>query len=75
MEFERVRKPVIEAYQQAADESLVWFEHAKDYMHLAPYDFAYKLMTRSKKIDYENLKRRDPTFIEAYEAAMNAGRV
>ncbi len=75
VEFERVRKPVIEAYQQAADESLVWFEHAKDYMHLAPYDFAYKLMTRSKKIDYENLKRRDPTFIEAYEAAMNAGRV
>ena len=68
-EFERVRKPVIEAYQQAAQESLVWFERAKDYMHLAPYDFAYKLMTRSKKIDYENLKRRDPDFIEAYEAA------
>jgi hypothetical protein len=26
-------------------------------------------MTRSKKIDYENLKRRDPEFIAAYEAA------
>ncbi len=24
-------------------------------------------MTRSKKIDYENLKRRDPVFIAAYE--------
>lgn len=68
-EFERVRKPVIEAYQRAAQESLVWFERAKDYMHLVPYDFAYKLMTRSKKINYENLKRRDPDFIEAYEAA------
>ncbi|MDQ3652316.1 MAG: FAD-dependent monooxygenase [Acidobacteriota bacterium] len=68
-EFERVRKPVIEAYQQAAQESLIWFERAKDYTHLAPYDFAYKLMTRSKKIDYENLKRRDPTFIAAYEKA------
>lgn len=66
-EFERMRQPVIEAYQQAAHESLVWFERAKDYMHLAPYEFAYKLMTRSKKIDYENLKRRDPAFIEAYE--------
>jgi hypothetical protein len=29
--------------------------------------FAYKLMTRSKKIDYEKLKRRDPEFIAAYD--------
>ena len=35
-EFERVRKPIIEEYQQAAYESLVWFEHARDYMHLDP---------------------------------------
>lgn len=69
-EFERVRKPVIEEYQQAAYESLVWFEHARDYVHLAPLPFAYSLMTRSKKIDYENLKRRDPAFIKAYEAAV-----
>jgi anthraniloyl-CoA monooxygenase len=67
-EFERRRKPIIEAYQEAAHESLVWFEHARDYMHLAPLAFAYKLMTRSKKIDYENLKKRDPQFIAAYEA-------
>ncbi|HEV2882054.1 MAG TPA: FAD-dependent monooxygenase [Pyrinomonadaceae bacterium] len=66
-EFERVRKPVIEEYQQAAYESLVWFERARDYMHLAPLPFAYSLMTRSKKIDYENLKRRDPAFIAAYD--------
>ena len=69
-EFARVRRPVIEEYQQAAYESLVWFEHARDYMHLAPLPFAYSLMTRSKRIDYENLKRRDPAFIAAYEAAV-----
>jgi len=68
-EFERVRKPVIEQYQEAAHESLIFFENAKDYMHLSPFPFAYKLMTRSKKIDYENLKKRDPEFIAAYEAA------
>jgi anthraniloyl-CoA monooxygenase len=68
-EFERARKPIIEEYQEAAYESLVWFEHASDYMHLSPLPFAYKLMTRSKRIDYENLKRRDPEFIAAYEAA------
>ncbi len=68
-EFERVRKPIIEEYQEAAHESLVWFESVRDYMSLSPLPFAYKLMTRSKRIDYENLKRRDPQFIAAYEAA------
>ncbi|HVG34728.1 MAG TPA: FAD-dependent monooxygenase [Pyrinomonadaceae bacterium] len=68
-DFERVRKPVIEEYQEAAHESLIWFENVRDYMSLSPLPFAYKLMTRSKRIDYENLKRRDPQFIAAYEAA------
>ncbi|HJR06782.1 MAG TPA: FAD-dependent monooxygenase [Pyrinomonadaceae bacterium] len=72
-EFERVRKPVIEEYQQAAYDSLVWFEHARDYMHLAPLPFAYSLMTRSKKIDYENLRRRDPQFIAAYDEYVGEG--
>lgn len=68
-EFERVRKPIIEEYQEAARESLLWFENAKDFVHLEPLAFAYSLMTRSKRIDYENLKRRDPEFISAYEAS------
>ncbi|MGI8655022.1 MAG: FAD-dependent monooxygenase [Pyrinomonadaceae bacterium] len=66
-EFERARKPVIEAYQEAAHESRVWFERAKDYTHLDPLTFAYKLMTRSKKISHDNLQRRDSQFIAAYE--------
>ncbi|HEY0386209.1 MAG TPA: FAD-dependent monooxygenase [Pyrinomonadaceae bacterium] len=67
--FESERKPVIEEYQEAAYESLVWFENVESYMSLSPLPFAYQLMTRSKKIDYENLKRRDPQFIAAYDAA------
>ncbi|HYE66170.1 MAG TPA: FAD-dependent monooxygenase [Pyrinomonadaceae bacterium] len=70
-EFEKVRKPLIEEYQEAAYESLIWFENVKDYMHLEPYAFAYKLMTRSKRIDHENLRKRDPQFIAAYEAAVS----
>src|SRR2546423_154085 len=68
-EFEKARKPVIEEYQEAAYESLHFFENARDLMHLEPLPFAFKLMTRSKRIDYENLKRRDPQFIAAYEAS------
>ncbi|HZV13203.1 MAG TPA: FAD-dependent monooxygenase, partial [Candidatus Kapabacteria bacterium] len=67
-EFERVRRPVVDEYQNAAYESLVWFENLKDSIDLAPLPFAYKLMTRSKKIDHENLKKRDPEFIAAYDA-------
>lgn len=68
-EFELVRRPIIEEYQEAAYESLIWFENARNYMHLDPLPFAYSLMTRSKKIDYENLKKRDPNFIAAYDRA------
>ena len=68
-EFERTRKPVIEDYQAAAYESMVWFENAPDYMHLSPIELAYVLMTRSGRIDRETLKRRDAQFVAAYESA------
>lgn len=71
--FEEVRKPVIEEYQDAAMESLQWFENARRYMYLTPFDLAFSLMTRSKKIDYDNLKRRDPLFIAAYEESRENG--
>jgi anthraniloyl-CoA monooxygenase len=69
-EFERARKPVIEDYQRAAYESLVWFENMRDYTHLAPLPFAFSLMTRSKRITHESLRRRDPAFVAAYEATV-----
>jgi 2-polyprenyl-6-methoxyphenol hydroxylase-like FAD-dependent oxidoreductase len=71
--FELSRRPVIEEYQQAAHESRLWFENAKDYMRLAPLPFAYSLMTRSRKITRESLKRRDPEFIAAYERSLHTG--
>jgi len=72
-EFERARKPIIEEYQRAAQESRLWFERARDYTHLDPLPFAYSLMTRSRKVGDESLRRRDPDFVAAYEAARGAG--
>lgn len=71
--FEAQRKPVIEAYQDAAHESLIWFEQMERYKNLDPLPFAYGLMTRSKKIDHEKLRQRDPAFVEAYEREMQRG--
>lgn len=68
-EFERARRPVIEEYQRAAHVSRLWFERAGDFMHLDPLALAYSLMTRSGKVDLDNLRRRDPDFVAACEAA------
>jgi anthraniloyl-CoA monooxygenase len=67
LQFERVRKPVIEEYQAAAYDSMVWFENARNYLHLAPIELAYVLMTRSGRVDDEALRRRDPEFVANYE--------
>jgi len=66
--FESTRKPVIEAYQAAAFDSMRWFENAREYMHLSAIELAFALMTRSGRVDYDGLKRRDPEFIARYEA-------
>ena len=69
-QFEYERKPVIEEYQRAAHDSRLWFERARDYMHLDPVNLAFSLMTRSGKVDFDSLRRRDPDFVAAYEAAV-----
>lgn len=65
--FELERRPVVEAYQEAAYESLQLFENLKDYMHLDAVPFAYRIMTRSKRVDLENLRKRDPEFAKRFE--------
>jgi len=71
--FATTRRPVIQDYQAAAFESMVWFENAREYMHLSPMELAYTLMTRSGRVSHEDLKRRDPDFINQYESALIRG--
>jgi len=68
-EFEANRKPVIEEYQAAAYDSMVWFENARDYMNLSTIELAFALMTRSGRVDLATLRRRDPNFVSSYETA------
>lgn len=71
--FAANRRPVIDDYQAAAYESMVWFENAATYMSLCPMDLAFSLMTRSGRVSYDDLKRRAPEFISQYEAARSGG--
>lgn len=68
--FEEIRKPVIQEYQGAAYESMLWFENARRYLKLSPIELAYSLMTRSGRVDHGDLQQRDAAFIAAYEAAV-----
>ena len=65
--FTETRRPVIEDYQAAAFESMKWFENAAQYMHLSPIDLAFSVMTRSGRVSYEELKKRDPAFIQRFD--------
>jgi anthraniloyl-CoA monooxygenase len=67
--FESQRKPIIEEYQAAALDSMRWFENAREYMHLPALELAYTIMTRSGRVNDHDLRKRDPVFMAAYEAA------
>ena len=62
-QFEDVRRPVVERLQQAARESLTYFENAGRYSHFGASQFAFNLLTRSGRITYEKLRERDPAFV------------
>ena len=72
--FTATRRPVIHDYQAAAFESMVWFENAAQYMHLSPLELAFTLMTRSGRVSYDDLKRRDPEFIRDMKPSNRSSR-
>ena len=66
--YETERRPIVERTQKAAQDSLLWFENVKRYRDLEPPQFAFSLLTRSKRITYDNLKLRDAGFVETLRA-------
>lgn len=64
--FTKLRRPVIEDYQAAAFESMVWFENAATYMNLTSMELALSVMTRSGRVTFEDLQKRDPLFASKY---------
>ena len=66
--YEIERKPVVLSTQRAAQASLEWFENLSQYMHQEPLQFAFNILTRSRRITYDNLRLRDPEFIADVDA-------
>jgi len=63
--YEADRREWVGRTQKAAQQSLEWFEDVKRYWALPPMPFAFSLLTRSRRITHENLRIRDPGFIDA----------
>jgi anthraniloyl-CoA monooxygenase len=53
--------------QNAARNSMEWFEKVKRYVRLEPDQFAYSLLTRSQRVSHENLRIRDKKYLEGLE--------
>lgn len=60
--YEAERRPVVASTQRAAQASLEWFERIGQYADQEPLQFAFNLLTRSRRITLENLAVRDPAF-------------
>jgi anthraniloyl-CoA monooxygenase len=71
--YEVERKAVVLSTQRAAQASLEWFEHLAQYVDQDPLQFGFNIMTRSRRVTYDNLRVRDPEFVARCEAWFGAG--
>ncbi|MCZ4518920.1 bifunctional salicylyl-CoA 5-hydroxylase/oxidoreductase [Rhodococcus ruber] len=60
--YQAERKPVVESTQRAAQASLEWFENIGLYADQEDTQFVFNLLTRSRRITFENLGERDDEF-------------
>lgn len=65
--YEDSRSVEVLKIQNAARNSMEWFENVERYAGMAPQQLAYSMLTRSQRISHENLRLRDPAYVEDYE--------
>lgn len=65
--YEEERRPVVTSTQRAARASLEWFEDIDRHLGQPARQFAFNLLTRSRRVTHDNLRLRDPHFVAAVE--------
>lgn len=71
-QYESARRNRVEMIQHAANVSLDWFEHMDRHAQHDFQQFAFGVMTRSKKVTFENLAIRDTSYPEKVLSEFNA---
>ena len=65
--YEEARCLEVLRLQSAARNSVEWFEDVERYLDLDPVQLNYSMLTRSQRISHENLRERDPKWLEGAE--------
>ncbi|TFW34821.1 bifunctional salicylyl-CoA 5-hydroxylase/oxidoreductase [Massilia horti] len=66
-QYVRTRSTEVLKLQSAARNSMEWFENVRRYTAMQAEQFAYSLLTRSQRLSHENLRVRDPAYVERLE--------
>ncbi len=67
--YESERRPLVARTQRVAQGSQRWFETVRRYRDTEPLDFAFNILSRSKRITYDELKKRDPKLVAEVTAS------
>lgn len=62
--YEKERRPEVERLQRTAEVSRSWYENTRRYLKQDPVQFTFNQTTRSKRITFDNLGKRDPAFVQ-----------
>ncbi|MFD6115361.1 bifunctional salicylyl-CoA 5-hydroxylase/oxidoreductase [Streptomyces yangpuensis] len=65
--YEAARRPAVASTQRAAAASSRWFEDLAGYLDQPARQFAFNLLTRSRRVTHDNLRLRDERFTRAVE--------
>jgi anthraniloyl-CoA monooxygenase len=71
--YEADRRPVVQSTQRAAQASLEWFETIEHAVGKSPQQFAFNLLTRSRRVTYDNLRQRDPEYVAGLDSWFGDG--
>ncbi|MEU9250331.1 bifunctional salicylyl-CoA 5-hydroxylase/oxidoreductase [Streptomyces sp. NPDC048270] len=65
--YETARRPAVASTQRAAAASMRWFEEIAGYTGQPARQFAFNLLTRSRRVTHDNLRLRDERFTRSVE--------
>lgn len=65
--YQELRAVEVLKIQSAARNSMEWFENVERYTAMEAEQFAYSMLTRSQRLSHENLRLRDPDYVNRFE--------
>ncbi|WP_334189050.1 bifunctional salicylyl-CoA 5-hydroxylase/oxidoreductase [Noviherbaspirillum sp.] len=71
-DYQQARSVEVLKLQSAARNSMEWFENVQRYTGMEAEQFTYSMLTRSQRLSHENLRLRDPAYVERFEDWISA---